>query len=193
MKYGLKSIGTMAHEWVMAHAAVFGVRKANKKALEAWKKIYPEKLKIFLPDTYGSDLAFETLEKKDFEYLAGFRWDSGRADVFTQEMLARYEEHGIDARQKTIIYSDGLNLPEAAKLKKMAAGRIKPAFGIGTDLTNDFDVKPLRIVIKLDTLNNKAVAKISDTPEKASGDPIAIKDALNEINNHRQMMYGFCA
>ena len=40
------------------------------------------------------------------------------------------------------------------------------AFGIGTYISNDTDVKPLNIVMKVTRCNGQDVAKISDTPGK---------------------------
>ena len=41
------------------------------------------------------------------------------------------------------------------------------SFGIGTFCSNDTEETPLNIVIKLQTVNGNAVAKLSDTPGKA--------------------------
>ena len=38
MKYGLRPVGTMAHEWIMGHAGLFGVERANCEALRAWRE-----------------------------------------------------------------------------------------------------------------------------------------------------------
>ena len=43
---------------------------------------------------------------------------------------------------------------------------MKVSFGIGTFLSNDTNVKPLNIVIKLQYVNGHPVAKLSDTPGK---------------------------
>ena len=57
-------------------------------------------------------------------------------------------------------------------------------FGIGTSLSNDYDGSPaLSIVIKLSEVEDNAgkatpVVKLSDNPEKASGDRDAIRVAL---------------
>ena len=45
--------------------------------------------------------------------------------------------------------------------------RVKVTFGIGTYCSNDTCENPLNIVIKLQTVNGRAVAKLSDTPGKA--------------------------
>ena len=46
-------------------------------------------------------------------------------------------------------------------------GKINVSFGIGTFLSNDTDVDPLNIVIKLQFVNGHPVAKLSDNPGKA--------------------------
>lgn len=189
MKYGTRAIGTVAHEWIMAHAAVFGVERANPKALESWRKIYPNKLKIFLPDTYTSALAFHTLKDADFAERDGFRWDSGDAREFTEALLTRYAMAGVDATQKTIIYSDSLTVDEAVNLRDFADGRIRAVAAIGTHLTNDFNTPALKIVIKMDTFDGMPVVKISDTPSKASGDRAAIAQALKTIEQTKGTTY----
>ncbi len=45
--------------------------------------------------------------------------------------------------------------------------RTKVSFGIGTFCSNDTCEKPLNIVIKLQTVNGRPVAKLSDSPGKA--------------------------
>ena len=44
---------------------------------------------------------------------------------------------------------------------------VKVAFGIGTFCTNDTCVEPLNIVIKLQYVNGRPVAKLSDNPSKS--------------------------
>ena len=77
----------------------------------------------------------------------------------------------------------GLNVPKALKLAAYANEiGIGCAFGIGTNLTNDFlhksdgsESKALNIVIKLRSLNGQPVVKISDELTKNTGDPEEIK------------------
>jgi len=75
---------------------------------------------------------------------------------------------------KTIIFSDGLDVEKAVKLKDYCNGKIKCAFGIGTDLTNSINgVKPLNMVIKIsevyfDNMWIPAV-KLSDNKMKNTG------------------------
>ena len=85
----------------------------------------------------------------------------------------------IDPLSKTVIFSDGLNPEKTAQIHEFCKGKIKDAYGIGTNLTNDCGVEPLNMVIKLTgvKINNKIVStvKLSDDPGKHTGDP-------NEIN-----------
>ena len=84
--------------------------------------------------------------------------------------------------EKKIVFSDGLCVDKAIEIEKYVDGRTGTAYGIGTHFTNHFDDSPaLNIVIKLYEINGTKVAKISDNPGKASGDPVAVQQALNVI------------
>ena len=66
----------------------------------------------------------------------------------------------------------------AARLKDHCAARIRCSFGIGTNLTNDFEGSPaLNIVIKLTSVDAVPVVKLTDDPAKASGQPDALRVA----------------
>lgn len=54
-------------------------------------------------------------------------------------VIAFYEQHGIDPRQKTIVFSDGLDVQTIIKLADYfkEKDRIKVTFGWGTTLTDD--------------------------------------------------------
>ncbi|MBQ7727461.1 MAG: nicotinate phosphoribosyltransferase, partial [Clostridia bacterium] len=56
---------------------------------------------------------------------------------------------------------------KAQKIYDYFSGRAKVSFGIGTFCSNDTDVDPLNIVIKLQYVNGRPVAKLSDSSEKA--------------------------
>ncbi len=76
----------------------------------------------------------------------------------------------VDPRTKTLIFSDGLNVPRIIELYERFRGRCQLAFGIGTNLTNDLGYAPLQVVIKLVRCNGQPVAKLSDTPGKGMCD-----------------------
>ena len=66
-----------------------------------------------------------------------------------------------------LLFSDSLDFDRAQKLYDYFSGRTKVSFGIGTFVSNDTDEEPLNIVIKLQYVNGRPVAKLSDTPGKA--------------------------
>lgn len=171
--YGLRPIGTHAHEWFMAHEAMFGPRMANHTACEAWMKVYKGKLGTALPDTYTTKVFlwdFDLLMARQFD---GLRQDSGNPFEWGDMVIEHYKSLGIDPMTKTLIFSDALDADLAIKIQKYFEGRIKVAFGIGTNLTNDCGFKPLNMVIKADAfqVNGRwvSVVKLSDTPGKHHG------------------------
>ena len=171
--HGMRPIGTHAHEWFMAHEAMFGPRMANRKALEAWMQVYRGRLGTALTDTYTTDVFL-----RDFDFLMarqfdGVRQDSGDPFLWALKIIEHYRSLGIDPKTKTAIFSDSLDADLAVSIQKAFAGQIGVAFGIGTNLTNDCGLKPLNIVIKADAFKVNGrwipVVKLSDTPGKHHG------------------------
>ena len=74
---------------------------------------------------------------------------------------------GIDPKDKTLLFSDSLDFDKAQQIYEYFKDICKVSFGIGTFITNDTCVDPLNIVIKLQYVNGRPVAKLSDNPEKA--------------------------
>ena len=176
--YGLKPIGTMAHEWIMAHSVLAGLRHANRFALEAWYTVYHGALGIALTDTYGTAAFFDDFDAYYAGLYDGVRQDSGCPFEFTDRAVEHYQRLRIDPATKTIVFSDGLTPESAARLKNHCGDRIRCAFGIGTNLTNDFEgSKALDIVIKLDSVEGIPVAKLTDDPAKATGQRDALRVA----------------
>ena len=167
--FGVKPVGTMAHEWIM------GVGQGNHKhnpaysnwyALDAWVREYGVLNGIALTDTIRS-----WLFRKDFQLtyatlFSGVRHDSGDPILWGEDMIKHYEELGIDPRTKTLLFSDSLNFERADHIFRHFNERAKVAFGIGTYLSNDTDVPALNIVMKMTTCNGQDVAKISDAEGK---------------------------
>jgi nicotinate phosphoribosyltransferase len=182
MKHGMTPVGTMAHEWIMGHAGIFGVEDANVQALRAWRDVYGDELGVALTDTYTTELFFDNISGELAQNYAALRHDSECPLTFTDKVLNFYEGQGIDARDKTIVFSDSLSVDKAIEIQNYIADRIKISFGIGTHFTNHFEGShALNIVIKLYEINGTKVVKISDNPGKASGHPDAVKQALNLI------------
>jgi len=177
-EYDMKPIGTMAHEWIMINSALCGLRHANKYALENWTKVYGGSLGIALPDTFGSDAFFNDFDLKHAKLFDGVRHDSGCPFEFGEKVIRYYEKLKINPLHKTIIFSDSLNVEKAIKIKQYFQDRINCSFGIGTHFTNDFeDSSPLNIVIKLDSVNDINVVKLSDEQGKACGNKRAVENA----------------
>jgi len=171
-KYGMKPIGTVAHEWTMAHLGLVDrPRQAQGRALHVWQQEFGSRLGIALTDTFTTDAFFQDFDFPLARAYDGIRHDSGCPHVFTEKAIAHYESVGIDPKRKTIIYSDGLDFPKMIEIWKRYAGEVGIAFGIGTNLTNDVGLTPMNIVIKLTQCNGKPCIKLSDVPGKEMGDP----------------------
>lgn len=180
MKYGVKPIGTHAHEWFMFHAAEYGFKMANELALEHWVDVYRGDLGVALSDTYTTDVFFQQFDKKFAKLFDGVRHDSGDPLEFADKTIAHYQKHGINPLFKYIIFSDGLNLEKVEEITNYCKGKIGVSFGIGTNLTNDVGLKPMNIVMKLigvQATNQEWIptVKLSDEHGKYTGDPKMIE------------------
>ena len=189
-EFDLNPGGTYAHEWVMAHAAMFGVTKANTKAMEVWadeylgrsgEKAYP-KLGTALMDTYTTDAFLPSFTTEIAKYYTYGRQDSGIPEVEAIKFINHLRELGIDPMDKGVVFSDGLDIQRVLQLNKYFKDKTKVTFGIGTHFTNDVGVTPLNIVIKARSFilpdgREIPVCKLSDDRGKESGDQRAIAEA----------------
>ncbi|SHM16419.1 nicotinate phosphoribosyltransferase [Vreelandella subglaciescola] len=169
-RYGLAPMGTMAHEWVMAHQQL-GSRlvDSQRAAFEAWVQEYRGHLGVALTDTITVDAFLADFDLYFAKLFDGLRHDSGDPLVFAEKCIRHYQKLGIDPMSKTLVFSDGLTFDVAMEIKEALEGRIRTSFGIGTSLTCDLpEVKPMNIVIKMISCNGQPVAKISDEPGKAA-------------------------
>ena len=164
MKYGIKAIGTYAHEYVQMFQGVPGIQLAytNKAALEEWFEEYQGDLGTALTDTLGTDLFLRDFNKLQAMCYTGVRHDSGDPYEWGEKMINHYFNYGIDPHTKTLLFSDSLDFEKAQAIYDHFHNRINVSFGIGTYLTNDTNVGPLNIVIKLQYVNGHPVAKLSD-------------------------------
>lgn len=180
-KYGLKPIGTVGHEWIMGTSALVGLRYANRFAFENWVEVYKGDLGIALTDTFGSKAFFKDMDLKLSKIYDGFRHDSGDPYNFVDAVIEHYQKMGIDPMKKLVVFSDALNADTTIQLKKYCEGKINCSFGIGTSLTNNSDFfresPPLNMVIKLHSIDGIPVVKLSDSPEKETGERDAIRVA----------------
>ena len=185
MKYNTTPIGTHAHEWFMFHAAKFGYKIANKLALENWVKVYRGDLGIALSDTFTTEVFFRDFDTLYAKLFDGVRHDSGSPLEFADKTIEHYKKLRINPLSKTIVFSDALNPDMVKQIVDYCKGRIGMSFGIGTNFTNDVGVKPLNMVIKIDTVMvNGAwtkVVKLSDNPIKHTGGTEAVELAKKSL------------
>lgn len=182
MKHGVLPLGTMAHEYLQACQALGPrLRDSQVFALETWAKEYRGDLGIALSDVYGLEAFLRDFDMYFCKLFDGARHDSGDPFDWGERMIAHYAANRVDARTKTLIFSDALTFPRAIELTRRFAGRCRTAFGIGTNLTNDLGHEPLQIVMKMIRCNGQPVAKVSDAPEKTMCDDKAYLAYLRQV------------
>lgn len=169
MKYGLKPIGTYAHEYVQMYQGIDSIPLAytNHYALQDWYDEYRGDNGTALTDTITTDLFLLDFDRSMVNNFSGVRHDSGDPFAWGDKIIAHYEKYGADPMSKQLLFSDSLDFDKAQALQDYFEGRALVSFGIGTFCSNDTCAKPLNIVIKLQSVNGRAVAKLSDTPGKA--------------------------
>ena len=169
MKYGIKPIGTYAHEYVQMYQGIeeLPVAYSNKRALEEWFEEYNGDLGTALTDTLTTNCFLRDFDLKQATLYSGVRHDSGDPYEWGEKIIAHYEKLGIDPKTKTLLFSDSLNFDKAQEIYQHFKGRVKVSFGIGTFITNDTCEEPLNIVIKLQYVNDRPVAKLSDVAGKS--------------------------
>jgi nicotinate phosphoribosyltransferase len=181
-KHGVLPLGTMAHEYLQACQSLGPrLRDSQVYGFETWAKEYRGDLGIALSDVYGLEAFLRDFDLYFCKLFDGARHDSGDPFDWGERLIAHYENYRVDPRTKTLVFSDSLDVPLAIALYQRFKDRTKVAFGIGTNLTNDFGVKPLQIVMKMVRCNGQPVAKLSDAPEKTMCDDPAYLSYLRRV------------
>ena len=172
-QYRTTPLGTMGHEYLQACQALGPrLRDSQVCAFEMWAKEYRGDLGIALSDVYGLNAFLRDFDMFFCKLFDGARHDSGDPFEWGERLIAHYHANRVDPRAKTLVFSDGLDIPLAMEIARRFDGRCKVSFGIGTNLTNDMGVKALQIVMKMVRCNGQPVAKVSDEPGKTmSVDP----------------------
>ena len=168
-KYNLTPIGTYAHEFVQMYQGIDSIPLSftNHYAMEDWYDEYRGDNGTALTDTLSTDLFLCDFNRSMVNNFTGVRHDSGDPYEWGEKIIAHYEKYGVDPKTKLLLFSDSLNFDRAEKLYRHFKDRAKVSFGIGTFCSNDTCVEPLNIVIKLQTVNERPVAKLSDAEGKA--------------------------
>lgn len=186
-KYGIKAVGTQAHEFFMAQQGHHEINPAysNRFALAAWNNYYKTQLGIALTDTIGTDVFLRDFDENFATLFSGVRHDSGKPIEWGEKMIAHYKKLGIDPMTKTLLFSDSLNFEKATKIREHFNGKSRVAFGIGTYLSNDTGMKPLNIVMKTIEFNGSPVAKLSNDAGKIMSQDIEYIDYLRRCIDWR--------
>lgn len=187
MDTDLEALGTNAHELPMVYAALAETEEALLDApyrvLEDWNKLYGGNLLIVLPDTFGT-AAFLRRAPDWVADWTGVRPDSAPPIEGGERIIDWWRSRGRDPADKLIVFSDGLDVDTIIAAFEHFDGRVRMAFGWGTNLTNDFDgclpdggdqLNPISLVCKVSTANGKPAVKLSDNPRKATGDPAVVE------------------
>ncbi len=196
MRFGLVPMGTSAHELFMVMAGLMHgsdeeIRRSHNRVLQDWWAEYDWGLSIALTDTFGTDFFFRDMTREQAQKWKGLRHDSGDPVEFGEKALAFYEGHGIDPREKMLIFSDGLELETILRLSEHFAGRVNLSFGWGTNLTNDMGFEPLSLVVKVVEADGHPTVKLSDNLAKATGRPEEI-ERFKKIFGHAVTTFEPC-
>ena len=169
MKYGLTPIGTYAHEFVQMYQGIDSIPLAftNHYAMQDWYDEYDGDNGTALTDTVTTDLFLLDFNRSMVNNYSGVRHDSGDPYAWGEKIIAHYKKYGVDPKTKQLLFSDSLDFDRAQALYDHFKDKAKVSFGIGTFCSNDTFAEPLNIVIKLQYVNGRPVAKLSDTPGKA--------------------------
>ncbi|NCP46820.1 hypothetical protein AUJ42_01175 [Candidatus Collierbacteria bacterium CG1_02_44_10] len=197
---GLAPKGTVAHQWPMFHAAIFGIEWANQTANAAWRAVYGENVATALMDTFTDEFFWATLTPEMAHLFKSFRFDSGVAkrQISLANCFLTHPSVDVDPATVTLMPTDSLDAHKAIKLSRQIRNLgYKDAFGIGGYFTNNKEFfkktpayRPLRTVIKLVAVSlNEGdtwlkTAKVSNTPGKYTGDPKKIAEYLHHIQQH---------
>ncbi|MDO5435595.1 MAG: nicotinate phosphoribosyltransferase [Clostridia bacterium] len=169
MKYDMTPIGTYAHEFVQMYQGIDSIPLAytNHYAMKDWYAEYDGDNGTALTDTVTTDLFLLDFNRSMVNNYTGVRHDSGDPYAWGEKIIAHYRKYGVDPRTKLLLFSDSLDFDRAQQLYDYFKDRTKVSFGIGTFCSNDTCEKALNIVIKLQYVNGRPVAKLSDDTGKA--------------------------
>lgn len=181
--------GTNAHELPMVWATLNGntdewIRQAPYDLVERWNRYYPE-LAVLLADTFGTTAFLKGAPTKLAHDLVAARLDSKVEEEGIPEFVDWFRKCGADPMKKLYIPSDGLNTDRMIELDQTFRTGAYPiwkdrksTFGCGTFITNQINgILPaesgfhtLSMVIKVIYVDGIPTVKLSDNPEKYTGE-----------------------
>lgn len=180
-------IGTYAHELVQMYQGIPGLEPAysNKVMMDEWFNLYNGNVGTALTDTLTTDIFLRDLDRKNAMLYTGYRHDSGCPYTWGEKIISKLESLGIDPKTKTLLFSDSLDFDRAQQIYEYFKDKARVSFGIGTFITNDTFATPLNIVLKLQSVNGRNVAKLSDNPSKAMCRSASYIEYLTRCVNYR--------
>jgi nicotinate phosphoribosyltransferase len=183
MDTDLEALGTNAHELPMVFAALTDsdeeLRQSPYRVLQDWQRYYGGNLLIVLPDAFGTTSFLRDAPDWVADWT-GFRPDSAPPIEGGERIMAWWRSKGVDPKSRLLIFSDGLDVDAIEEAYRHFNGKVRMAFGWGTNLTNDFEdcapvetdgLSAISLVCKVTTANGRPAVKLSDNPAKATGDP----------------------
>ncbi|WP_455477110.1 nicotinate phosphoribosyltransferase [Bartonella sp. B41] len=198
MDADLEAVGTNAHELPMVIAALADnnneLQKAPYKVLQDWNRYYSGNLLIVLPDTFGTE-AFLRNAPNWVSDWTGFRPDSAPPIEGGERIIKWWKEKGQNPQKKLLIFSDALDVNTIEKTYHHFCGKVRMSFGWGTNLTNDFigcapqknaNFDVISLVCKVTHANSRPTVKLSDNPEKITGDPREVQRYINFFKNENK-------
>lgn len=189
---GLAPIGTFAHELPMVYAALADQRGNNpltghSQVLQDWHELYRGDLSTALTDTFTSEFFFTDFTPEQASQWSALRHDSGDPFAFGDRVIEFYESQDTCAREKTVVFSDGLDIGMIIRLADYFQGRIGVMFGWGTTLTNDLGVEANNFVMKAAMVDQTPTVKLSDVSGKHTGPAESIERYQHEINRAQRL------
>ena len=201
MDTDLEALGTNAHELPMVLTAIAPNEKAMRwrpyQVLQDWESYYGGNLLIVLPDTFGTS-AFLNDAPDWVADWTGFRPDSAPEIEGGDKIIRWWKSKGKDPRDKLLIFSDGLDVDAIEGAYRHFEGKVRMAFGWGTNLTNDFAgcspianprLDPISLVCKVTEANGRPAVKLSDNPEKATGNRREVERYLKIFGNEDRVAH----
>lgn len=155
---------------------------SHAQVLRDWENLYRGDLLTALTDTFTSDFFFADMTPEQALSWRALRHDSGDPVTFGETAITFFEAHGIDPRDKTIVFSDGLDIDTIVVLADHFKDRVNVLFGWGTTLTNDLGVQPNNFVMKAVSVNDVSTVKLSDVEGKHTGSPDKIREYQHRVH-----------
>ena len=93
---------------------------------------------IALTDTFSTETFLKDFTHDLASKCSGVRQDSGDPIAFVPRIVRHYKENGVNPADKTIVFSDSLDVERCLELKVWADKHgIRSSFGVGTFLTSN--------------------------------------------------------